>query len=309
MVRSSAAPSRHRPVGRAMTGAFYLCSGLVTLVLVTEVGLHLAYAVRNALVTAVPIPYVVGSDYGPVPPWIDGLRILEPDPTLIWKGRPGLSRTYVDVFAPTKHESDRIALLRQFGPELPAAFRDKPVWQIALNADGFRDAELPSSKPPQVPCVSSASATRGPSAPTSVRTLVSPTAGRAPRRPLSRTDRGGLQPRGAWIQLVSGREYSEGPRAGPRAGSGRNRARNERRLGRRLSRQGCRRTDGCDDRWLQSRRPVADLSVGPLPSSDPELGTRDARGRTRGTGDERHGPAQRVVRLLHDGPVDTRRTI
>jgi hypothetical protein len=45
--------------------------------------IRVAYAVRTALVTEVALPYVVGDDAGPMAPWIDALRILEPDPDLL----------------------------------------------------------------------------------------------------------------------------------------------------------------------------------------------------------------------------------
>ena len=127
--------------------SFYVVTGVLGLSLVAELSLHAVYAIRNALVTRVPLPYVIGSQYGPVPPWVDGLRILEPDSALTWKGRPRLRRTYVDVFGPADTEADRTSILRQFRPTVPDALVDNPVWEISLNAEGFRDREFPGTKP------------------------------------------------------------------------------------------------------------------------------------------------------------------
>ena len=65
--------------------------GLTTTViffLLVEIGLRSAYFVRNSTVRYVPLPYAVGNDYGPIPPWTDALDILKDDRTLIWKNEP-----------------------------------------------------------------------------------------------------------------------------------------------------------------------------------------------------------------------------
>jgi hypothetical protein len=53
----------------------------------------------DSRVEYVPIPYAIGDNYGPVPPWVDSLRMLELDQALIWQERPNLHRKYVDVFS------------------------------------------------------------------------------------------------------------------------------------------------------------------------------------------------------------------
>jgi lysophospholipase L1-like esterase len=111
-----------------------------------EAGLRAAYAGRNALVRYVPLPYVVGDDYGPIPPWLDSLLILRPDPALIWKNIPNAQRAYVDIFTPVGADRDRLALLRRFLPWLPDEFRSNPVWRIALNDEGFRSAPFSGPK-------------------------------------------------------------------------------------------------------------------------------------------------------------------
>src|ERR1051326_744200 len=118
--------------------------------LVIEVGLRVVYAGRNAFVNYVPLPYVVGDDYGPIPPWLDSLLILRPDPVLIWKNIPNAKRAYVDIFTPVRSDRDRMQLLRRFLPWLPAEFRSNPVWRIALNDEGFRSAPFPGRKQPGV---------------------------------------------------------------------------------------------------------------------------------------------------------------
>ncbi len=106
------------------------------------------FLVRNSAVDAIPLPYVIGHDYGPQPPWVDGLRILVPDDELIWRNQAHVRRRYIDVFTPVERDEDRYGLIRQFIPRIPPSLRPNPVWEIALNAEGFRDEELPRTKPP-----------------------------------------------------------------------------------------------------------------------------------------------------------------
>jgi lysophospholipase L1-like esterase len=113
---------------------------------VAEVALRVAYAVRNALLESVPLPYLIGGEYGPAPPWTDRLGLLEPDPALIWKARPEAHRAYVDVFRPSATERDRIALRHRFLPGLPSELRDAPTWEVSLDSEGFRDGELAAAK-------------------------------------------------------------------------------------------------------------------------------------------------------------------
>ncbi len=114
--------------------------------LIIEITIRVVYAVRNAQVEAVPLPYVVGHDYGPLPPWLGDLTILTPDDDLIWKSRPNLRRRYVDIFSPIHSDAERRSLLRRFRPSLPDAWRDSPSWEIALNSEGFREDEIPREK-------------------------------------------------------------------------------------------------------------------------------------------------------------------
>ena len=122
---------------------------LVTFALV-EILLRITYLVRNSTVSYVPLPYVIGDNYGPLPPWVDDLRILQPDSALIWTNRPNLRRKYIDIFSPVPAESDRISLLRQFFPAVPDSLKNNPVWAISLNSSGFRDLEFPKQKSPSV---------------------------------------------------------------------------------------------------------------------------------------------------------------
>ncbi|MBZ5560753.1 MAG: hypothetical protein LAO77_26155, partial [Acidobacteriia bacterium] len=143
-----------------MTGFFkgVLKSLITTLIFfaVSEAGLRAAYALRNAFVRRVPLPYALGDEYGPIPPWLDQLLILQSDDTLIWKSAPRVRRTYVDIFSPVRTENDRLALLRRFLPTLPAEFRDNPTWTIDLNSDGDRSPEIAKTKAPstiRVACI------------------------------------------------------------------------------------------------------------------------------------------------------------
>ena len=118
-------------------------AALIFLVLMgCEWTLRAAYAVRNAAVTDIPLPYVAGDAYGPLPPWYDGLRILQRDPNLIWKGRANLERRYVDVFSPIEREEMRFSLARRFVPDAPEWLSENPSWGVKLNSWGFRDEEF-----------------------------------------------------------------------------------------------------------------------------------------------------------------------
>lgn len=123
---------------------------LATLVffLSIEALLRFVYFVRNRFADYVPLPYSIEDEYGPTPPWLDGLRIIERDRALIWKLRSGLKRKYVDLFSPVPNEEVRRQLLRQFVPRLPDYLKDNPSWEISLNSRGFRDREFSTAKPP-----------------------------------------------------------------------------------------------------------------------------------------------------------------
>src|SRR5207253_80172 len=111
-----------------------------------EAGIRLVYYVRNFQAEYVLIPYVNRAS-GPVPPWLDSLRITDPDDALIFKGRPNVHRKYVDVFSPTHTEDDQIALVRRFSPTPPGWLKENPVWEVTHNSEGFRDREFADSNP------------------------------------------------------------------------------------------------------------------------------------------------------------------
>src|SRR5262245_10124755 len=96
-------------------------STVATLVILglIECAIRVVYWTRNAAVRYVPLPYTIGQDYGPAPPWLDSLLILAPDKDLIWKNRPLLARSYVDLFRPIHSDEERLALFRRFSPQLP----------------------------------------------------------------------------------------------------------------------------------------------------------------------------------------------
>ena len=93
------------------------------------------------MVTEIPVTYVFGDDHGPIPPWLDGLRILEPDKVLIWKNRPNIQRRYIDVFIPAHSEREKTAILRWFLPS-PRFAKGNPTWKFRLTPEGFRDVEI-----------------------------------------------------------------------------------------------------------------------------------------------------------------------
>jgi lysophospholipase L1-like esterase len=111
-----------------------------------EAGLHGVYAVRQAMVAEFPLPYTLSDNYGPIPPWLDGLRILTADPQLIWRNVPNAHHRYVAVFSPVRAAADRIALLRQFSPRLPDDLRSNPRWDVRLNSQGDRAEESAREK-------------------------------------------------------------------------------------------------------------------------------------------------------------------
>ncbi len=132
---------------RRLTGAI-VKSCITTLIFfaVAELLLRGAYTARAAMVRRVPLPYSVGDDYGPVPPWLDAMMILVPDQQLIWRNLANIRRTYVDIFSPAPDAASRTALLRRFTPTLPTEFDRNPTWSVSLDSRGFRNAELPLTK-------------------------------------------------------------------------------------------------------------------------------------------------------------------
>jgi lysophospholipase L1-like esterase len=130
-----------------------IAQGLVVTVVgfvVLEALLRIGYFGRNWMVTEIPVTYMFGEDHGPIPPWLDGLRILEPDKVLIWKNRPNIQRRYIDFFSPTHSEKERTAILRRFLPQSPDSLKGNPTWEISLNSEGFRDVEMRRQKPSSV---------------------------------------------------------------------------------------------------------------------------------------------------------------
>jgi lysophospholipase L1-like esterase len=117
---------------------------------VLEIGLRVIYAARNSQVERVPLPYVLGNEYGPTPPWLASWQILAPDPELIWRNRPHLQRSYVDHFRPAPSESERLALWRSFSPWRADRVEGSGEWRVSLNSEGFRDEERSPAKPPGV---------------------------------------------------------------------------------------------------------------------------------------------------------------
>jgi lysophospholipase L1-like esterase len=115
---------------------------------IVELGIRLAYTIRNNMVDYVVLPYNAAQDFGPVPPWIDDLRILERDDDLVWRNRRNVHQKYMDVYSPVEREQDRTALLRQFWPAIPPSLKNNPVWEVSLNSIGFRNEEFTREKDP-----------------------------------------------------------------------------------------------------------------------------------------------------------------
>jgi lysophospholipase L1-like esterase len=115
--------------------------------LLIELGIRIAYRIRNSRVELVLLPHMV-RNFGSPPPWADGLRILDPDDELMWRGRPHAQQKYLDLFCPMHTEEERKAMLRRFSPSVPEELKHNPTWRVSLNADGFRDDEFPTKKTP-----------------------------------------------------------------------------------------------------------------------------------------------------------------
>ncbi|MBT8398953.1 MAG: SGNH/GDSL hydrolase family protein [Rhodothermia bacterium] len=120
----------------------------VFMLALVEVGIRTSYLIRNSLVEYVVLPYNAAQDFGPVPPWADGVRILEPDPDLVWRNRRGARQTYLDVYSPVVKEEDRSQLVRRFVPRVPPELADNPKWEVTINSLGYRGDEFDLEKTP-----------------------------------------------------------------------------------------------------------------------------------------------------------------
>lgn len=114
---------------------------LLILILI-ELLLRFTYSIRNSFVNFIPLPYIVGSDYGPIPPWHEKLKILMLAPEVVWKGKPNFKQVYIDTFCPVNRESDRLSLVRNFIPIVPNFLVNNPKWEVSLNSEGYRDDEF-----------------------------------------------------------------------------------------------------------------------------------------------------------------------
>jgi lysophospholipase L1-like esterase len=118
----------------------------IVLFILIEILLMITYFIRNSMVDYVLLPYNAAQDFGPTPPWLDDLRILERDEDLLFRNRRNVRQKYMDVYSPVHVEEDRTKLIRQFLPKIPASLRDNPVWEVSLNSAGFRNKEFPNQK-------------------------------------------------------------------------------------------------------------------------------------------------------------------
>lgn len=135
------ARSAWQSVGRGIAAA-------ALFLLVAELMLRITYAARARFVDAVPLPYTIGDDSGPAPPWVDGSRMLEPDARLIWRNRGDFRQSYIGLFVPFASDGARLQLLRRFSPRLPKSIRERPRWEVSLDSRGFREAEFSDHKTP-----------------------------------------------------------------------------------------------------------------------------------------------------------------
>lgn len=146
----SASPSpqvSHRKLRTVLGDTVKIAIGTLICLVIVEAAIRIVYRVRNSRVEYVMLPYMV-RNFGAVPPWADGLRILDPDDELIWQGRPHARQTYLDLFCPMPSEDERKALLNRFSPTVPEEFKNNPQWSVSINSAGFRDDEFPATRAP-----------------------------------------------------------------------------------------------------------------------------------------------------------------
>ena len=122
-------------------------AALVVVLLVLELVVRVVFAVRHAMVEYVALPYVMGGDFGPQPPWADGERMRMHDPELFWRGRPDFEQKYVNLFTAVESDEVRRAVLRRFSPSLPAELQGNPTWRVKLDHEGFRGDALGRKNP------------------------------------------------------------------------------------------------------------------------------------------------------------------
>lgn len=144
---SGLAPLPRRKWRSVLGDAVKIAIGTLICLLIVEVGIRIVYRIRNSRVEYVLLPYMV-RNFGAVPPWADGLRILDADDELIWQGRPHARQTYLDLFCPMPSEDERKALLSRFSPSVPEELKNNPRWTVSFNSAGFRDDEFPATKSP-----------------------------------------------------------------------------------------------------------------------------------------------------------------
>ncbi len=130
-----------------MNGVLSALGATLVFLAVCEVLLSAAYAIRNSAVPYVPLPYVIGQDYGPIPPWLDSQLMFTRNETLLWRNRPNLRRRYLNMFSPARSVEDRIAVLRRFWPR-SGTDGGSAYWDVSLNAEGFRAGAFAQTKSP-----------------------------------------------------------------------------------------------------------------------------------------------------------------
>ena len=70
---------RRRPRAKVLVELARTLAATLVVLAAVEIALRVTWSIRNSFVETVPLPYVVGAAHGPVPPWVDGLRVLQED--------------------------------------------------------------------------------------------------------------------------------------------------------------------------------------------------------------------------------------
>jgi lysophospholipase L1-like esterase len=125
---------------------------LATLVffVVLESLIRVTYFIRNSMADSMPLPFIGLRNYGPVPPWIEGLKMIEGVSPVSWRGRPNFHQKYVYIFTPLPSEDDVTNLIKSFLPTFPKSLKNNPIWNVSLNDEGFRDDNFPNKKDPNI---------------------------------------------------------------------------------------------------------------------------------------------------------------
>jgi hypothetical protein len=124
--------------------------GTIICLLIIEAGVRVADAIRNWRAEYVVLPSMV-RNFGPPPPWASGLRILEPDDELMWRGRPHAQQKYLDLFCPMRSEEERKGMLSRLQRHLLAGQKVFYVYTNSGTEGRWENIDVPKVRTFTVP--------------------------------------------------------------------------------------------------------------------------------------------------------------